>query len=344
MTDPRDPHTHDEVVDDLVARRDEAVTDLMRSPPEGADGAFVDHYAPGAPDADAEYEVALESLSQWQLARRRFRRHRLAMVGLVIFSLMLGVAIVGPIVQPYEFTNIPGASRQGGDPPSLEHVFGTTREGRDVFELVINGARISMAVGLFSMLIAGFMGVLVGSLAGYFGGWVDNGLMRVVDVLFAIPFLFIILVAARFFGQGQVSSLILIFGLLSWPLIARLVRASFLSLREADFVDAARAVGVSDLRIAFRHILPNALGPVIVAMTLLMASTIILEAFVSFLNFGIQETQVSWGNALANAQSALILGNWWWAFFPGMAIALTVIAINFIGDGLRDALDPRSRA
>ncbi len=138
-------------------------------------------------------------------------------------------------------------------------------------------------------------------------------------------------------------SLTLIFGLLSWPLIARLVRALFLSLREADFVDAARAVGVNDRRIAFRHILPNALGPVIVAMTLLMASNIVLEAFVSFLNFGIKETEVSWGNVLANAQTALILGNWWWAFFPGMAIALTVIAINFIGDGLRDALDPRSR-
>ncbi|MDQ3448652.1 MAG: ABC transporter permease [Chloroflexota bacterium] len=295
------------------------------------------------PDPAADSEVALESLSQFQLAKRRFRRHRLAMIGVVIFLFMAGVAVLGPVIQPYEFTNIPGATRPGGDAPSADHVFGTTREGRDVFELVINGARISLAVGFFSMLIAGFIGVVVGSLAGFFGGWVDNLLMRLVDVLFAIPFLFIILIAARLFGQGQVHSLILIFGLLSWPLIARLVRASFLSLREADFVDAARAVGVGNLRIAFRHILPNALGPVIVAMTLLMASTIILEAFVSFLNFGIRETEVSWGNALANAQAALILGNWWWAFFPGMAIALTVIAINFIGDGLRDALDPRSR-
>ena len=144
--------------------------------------------------------------------------------------------------------------------------------------------------------------MLVGAVAGYFGGWVDNVLMRVVDVMFAIPFLFIILVAARFFGQGDVMSMILIFGLLSWPLIARLVRAQFLSLREADFVDAARAVGVADLRIAFRHMLPNALGPVIVAMTLLMAGNIVTEAFVSFLNFGIKETQVSWGNALSNTQ------------------------------------------
>ena len=294
-------------------------------------------------DEAEDVEVALESLSQWQLAYRRFRRHKLAMVGVAIFTFMVFVAIFGPILQPYN-RDIPGASKQGGDPPSIPtHIFGTNSQGQDVFNLVINGARISMIIGLASMLIAGIVGVIVGAMAGYFGGVTDNVLMRVVDVLFAIPFLFIILVAARFFGQGDVLSLTLIFGLLSWPLIARLVRALFLSLREADFVDAARAVGVNDRRIAFRHILPNALGPVIVAMTLLMASNIVLEAFVSFLNFGIKETEVSWGNVLANAQTALILGNWWWAFFPGMAIALTVIAINFIGDGLRDALDPRSR-
>jgi peptide/nickel transport system permease protein len=179
--------------------------------------------------------------------------------------------------------------------------------------------------------------------AGYAGGIIDNVLMRIVDVFFAIPFLFVILVASRFFGQGELIPLILIFGLLSWPLIARLVRALFLSLREADFVEAARAVGVSDARITFRHILPSALGPVIVAMTLTMAGNIVLEAFVSYLNFGLSSDQTSWGNALSNAQTVLSQGNWWWAFFPGMAIALTVLAINFIGDGLRDALDPRSR-
>ncbi len=264
-------------------------------------------------------------------------------MGLVIFLVMLFVAAFGPILMPFNPLDFPGASKPGGDPPSLQHIFGTDRDGRDVFAMVVNGARISIVVGLFSMLIAGFVGVVVGAVAGWMGGRVDNLLMRCVDVLFAIPFLFVILVAARFFGRGDVTSLVLIFGLLSWALIARLVRASFLSLREADFVDAARAVGVSGGRIAFRHILPNALGPVIVSMTLLMASNIVLESFVSFLNFGISETQISWGNALANAQNALSLGNWWWAFFPGMAIALTVIAINFVGDGLRDALDPRTR-
>jgi ABC-type dipeptide/oligopeptide/nickel transport system permease subunit len=288
-------------------------------------------------------EVALVSLSQWELAWRRFRRHRLALVGLAIFAVIVAVAIVGPIVAPYNPDDIPGAHQPGGDPPSPTHLFGTDDAGRDVFTMVVNGARISVAVGAISMLIAGGVGVIVGVVAGFVGGWVDNLLMRVVDAFFAIPFLFVILVAARFFGEGQVWTIILIFGLLSWPLIARLVRASYLSLREMDYVEAARAVGVSPARIAFRHILPNAIGPVIVAMTLTMASNIVLEAFVSYLNFGINPEETSWGNALSNAQNALILGNWWWAFFPGMAIAISVIAINFVGDGLRDALDPHAR-
>ncbi len=299
--------------------------------------------APPADVAKADVEVALESLSQWQLAWRRFRKHRMAMVGLGFFAFMILVAIFGPIIMPFDPTNIPGTTNPAGYPPSLAHLFGTDTVGRDVFAMVVNGARISVAIGGFSMLIAGFIGVVVGAVAGYFGGWVDNVLMRVVDTFFAIPLLFVILVAAKFFGQGQVISLIVIFGVLSWPLIARLVRAQFLSLREADFVEAARAVGVRDGRITFRHILPNAIGPVIVAMTLIMASNIVLEAFVSYLNFGISANQTSWGNALANAQSALGLGNWWWAFFPGMAIAVTVMSINFVGDGLRDALDPRTR-
>jgi len=187
------------------------------------------------------------------------------------------------------------------------------------------------------------IGVIVGSMAGFFGGRTDGFLMRFVDLMLTIPFLFVILVMARFFGAGDPIILTLIFGLLFWPGLARLVRALFLSLREQDFVQAARAVGVSDTRITFRHILPNALGPIIVSATLLVASAIVTEAFVSFLNFGLKATDISWGNALSNSQQYQVVGNWWWAFFPGMAIALTVTAINFMGDGLRDALDPRSR-
>jgi peptide/nickel transport system permease protein len=296
--------------------------------------------------APGDFEVALESLNQWQLAWRRFKRHRLALIGASYLIFIILVAILGPLLWPYSATDIPGASRSGGEPPTLNplsNLFGTDTEGRSVLHFVIAGSRISVAVGLFTMIISTFLGVLVGAIAGYFGGKIDGILMRFVDLMLAIPFLFVVLVAARFFGGGDPIILIVIFGLLFWPGLARLVRALFLSLREAEFVQAARAVGVSDVRITFRHILPNALGPIVVSATLIMAGAIVTEAFVSFLNFGIRATDISWGNALSKAQSALSLGNWWWAFFPGMALALTVIAVNFIGDGLRDALDPRSK-
>jgi ABC-type dipeptide/oligopeptide/nickel transport system permease subunit len=294
--------------------------------------------------AREDYEVALKPLSQWQLAWRRFRRHRLALVGSVIFAMMLFLAVFGPIIWPYDALDLERVSRPGGNPPSASEIFGTDNLGRSVFELVANGARLSIAIGIVTMAIATTLGILVGALSGFFGGFTDTLLMRFVDFMLSIPFLFIILVAARFFGGGDPLVLMFIFGVLSWPGLARLVRALFLSLREQEFVMAARAVGVGPLRIAFRHILPNALGPIIVSATLLVANAIILEAFVSFLNFGIRSTDISWGTALAKSQGVLIQGNWWWAFFPGMAIALTVIAINFMGDGLRDAFDPRARA
>jgi ABC-type dipeptide/oligopeptide/nickel transport system permease subunit len=304
---------------------------------------LVDETASGA---GGDFEVSLESLNQWQLAWRRFKRHRLALVGSAVLLVMVSMAILGPIVWPYDPTDIPGVQQPGGDPPNLSapsEIFGTDFGGRSVLQFIVVGARISVAVGFFTSLIATIIGVTVGALAGYFGGRVDNLLMRFVDLMLAIPFLFVILVAARFFGGGDPVTLILIFGLLSWPGLSRLVRALFLSLREADFVQAARAVGVSDLRITFRHILPNTLGPVVVSSTLILANAIVLEAFVSFLNFGIRATDVSWGNALSNSKGYLLQGNWWWPFFPGMVLAMTVIAVNFLGDGLRDALDPRSR-
>ncbi len=302
------------------------------------------------PPETADYEVALESLNQWQIAWRRFKRHKLAMVGAVIFGIMIFLAIFGPFIWPYDSLDLKRVTQNGGSPPgwmrnplTLDDPFGTDIGGRSVFVLVVNGARLSMAIGVFTMLISVTIGVVVGAVAGYFGGMIDGLLMRFVDLMLSIPFLFVILVAARFFGAGDPIVLIGIFGVLFWPGLARLVRALFLSLREQDFVQAARAVGVGDARITFRHILPNAMGPIIVSATLLVASAIVTEAFVSFLNFGLKAQDISWGNALANAQSVQVLGNWWWAFFPGMAIALTVIAINFMGDGLRDALDPRSR-
>ncbi|HSS36536.1 MAG TPA: ABC transporter permease [Patescibacteria group bacterium] len=310
------------------------------------------HQAEGGlpPSGPEDFEVALESLNQWQIAWRRFKRHRLALIGSVIIFVMVLLAIFGPIIWPYNRLDLKPISKPGGNPPgwlqnprTLADPFGTDNGGRSVFVLTVNGARLSMLIGLGTTVIAVTIGVIVGSFAGFFGGRVDGALMRFVDLMLTIPFLFVILVAARFFGAGDPIVLTVIFGLLFWPGLARLVRALFLSLREQDFVHAARAVGVSDVRITFRHILPNALGPIIVSATLLVASAIVTEAFVSFLNFGLKATDISWGNALANSQQYQVLGNWWWAFFPGMAIALTVTAINFMGDGLRDALDPRSK-
>ncbi|MFN8620957.1 MAG: ABC transporter permease [Chloroflexota bacterium] len=304
-------------------------------------------------ESGVDYEVGLESLGQWQIAWRKFRRHRLAMVGSVMLSCLVAAAILGPIFMPFEFTNVPQpdvivpAGRPPTwlmNPPNFSHIFGETGGlQRDVFQLTVNGAATSLFVGFSSMAIGVILGTIVGTIAGFFGGWADNLLMRVVDVMLSLPLLFVILVASRFFGNGSPILIVIIFGLFSWMGVSRLVRSLFLSLREQDFVEAARAVGVSEKRIAFRHILPNAISPIVVVASLLIAANIISEAFVSFLGFGINPSTPTWGNILTNALAFIPVGNWWWPFFPGMAIVLTVLAVNFIGDGLRDALDPRSR-
>jgi len=295
-------------------------------------------------EAIPDYEIALKPLSQWQLAWRRFRKHRMAMIGSLMVGGMILLAIVGPIIWPFDRLDLKPVSSPAGDPPSLANPFGTDHVGRSVFHMVATGARLSIIIGLGTMMIATTLGVMVGASAGFFGGRVDGALMRLVDLMLALPFLFIILVMSVFFGQGDPLLLLLIFGLLTWPGLARLVRALFLSLREQEYIMAAQAVGVGSWRIALRHILPNALGPIIVSATLIVAGAIVTEAFVSFLNLGVRATDTTWGTALASSQEYLIRGNWWWPFFPGMAIAITVIGINFMGDGLRDAFDPRARA
>jgi peptide/nickel transport system permease protein len=304
-----------------------------------------------APDAD--YEVQLESLNQWQLAWRRFKRHRLAVIGSGIFLTMVAVGVLGPVLLPYSSTNIPHPAKivYTGNPPSfitgnfspLSIMGETGRLQRDVFTLVVNGARLSLLIGLLSTAISVVIGAIWGGVAGYFGGLLDTIMMRIVDAILSLPLLFLILVASKFLGAGNWLVVTLIFGLFGWAGLARLVRGQFLSLREEAFVDAARAVGVSDSRIIFRHILPNSLSPIIVAATLSVAGVIVSEAFVSYLGFGVDVSQPTWGNVLSNSLEFITQGNWWWAFFPGAAIVLTVLGINFMGDGLRDALDPRSR-
>ena len=215
---------------------------------------------------------------------------------------------------------------------------------RDVLTLVVNGARSSLMIGFTSMAIGVILGTIVGAIAGYMGSIVDNVLMRLVDVMLSLPSLFVILVAASFLGRGTVFSIVIIFGLLSWMGVSRLVRSQFLSIREREFVEAALAVGVRDRRIIFRHILPNAFSPIVVVASLLIAGNIIAEAFVSFLGFGVDPTTPTWGNILSGGLQFITQGNWWWPLFPGLAIIVTVLAVNFVGDGLRDAFDPRSRA
>jgi peptide/nickel transport system permease protein len=291
-------------------------------------------------------DVGLESLGQWELAWRRFRRHRMAILGAALFLGMVGVAIVGPILLPFSLYQLPEPDEfvTMGRPPSLAHPFGETgRLQWDVLTLVVNGARLSLAIGVGASLIAAVIGSVVGGIAGYFGGWLDGVLMRAVDALLALPLLFVILVFTKFLGQGSWVSVTIIFGLFGWLGIARLVRAVMLSLREEDYVDAARAAGIGSGRIIFRHLLPNALSPIIVAATLSVAGVIMGEAFVSYLGYGVGPETPTLGNILAGSLDFISQGNWWWAFFPGASIVVIVLGINFMGDGLRDALDPKAR-
>jgi peptide/nickel transport system permease protein len=296
----------------------------------------------------ADYEVDLRSLSQFELAWRKFKQHRLALLGLGLHFVIVAIAIIGPFFLPY--TPVPALPDQlvyAGRPPSLKHPFGETGGLQaDVLMLVVNGARTSLFLGITSMAIGVAIGTIVGAIAGYVGGFIDNLLMRIVDVMLSLPILFVILVVARFFrdAKDNVWSIIIVFGLFSWMGVSRLVRSLFLSIREREFIEAARAVGVRDRRIIFRHILPNALSPIVVAASLIIGGNIIGEAFVSFLGFGINPSTPTWGNVLSNSLQFILQGNWWWPFFPGFAIILTVLAVNFVGDGLRDAFDPRSRA
>jgi peptide/nickel transport system permease protein len=323
--------------------------DRVDGRPDELETGSVEDLARRAEEAGADYEVSLQSLSQWELARRKFINHRLALLGLGILIVLVFAAIVGPFFMPFDFANIPEPDEfvNNGRPPSLAHPFGETGGlQRDVLMLVVNGARTSLFIGFSSMLIGVVLGTVVGAIAGYVGGFVDNLLMRIVDVMLSLPLLFVILVVARFFAnvKDNVWTIVLIFGLFSWMGVSRLVRGLFLSIREREFVEAAMAVGVRDRRIIFRHILPNALSPILVAATLIVAGNIIGEAFVSFLGYGVNPVNPTWGNILSNSLGFIPNGNWWWPLFPGLAIILTVLAVNFIGDGLRDAFDPRTRA
>lgn len=274
----------------------------------------------------------------------RFHRHPGAIAGIVILSLLI-LAVLSAGLSPYDPETSDMDSRFA--PPSWQHPMGTDALGRDLLTRVLYGGRVSLTVGFAVVVITLLIGVPIGAIAGYFGGWVDNVLMRITDAALTLPSLLVLIllsavlreVNAPFLEENPVLTIAMVIGLLSWMYVARLVRAAYISIREHDFVLAARMVGASDLRIIIKHILPNAVGPIIVESTLEIGYAILEESGLSFLGFGIQPPTASWGNLLSNAQDHMMKRPWM-ALFPGLMIFLTIISINYIGDGLRDAFDP----
>jgi peptide/nickel transport system permease protein len=293
-------------------------------------------------------QIPYEARTMSQMAWRAFRRHKPAMIGLAIILLLVFGAIFAPVISPYD----PNASDLDHmlAAPSSKHLMGTDELGRDLLTRILYGGRVSLSIGVMAMALAVFVGVIVGGLAGFYGRWVDNILMRFVDMMLSFPQLFVLIILAlalrdipidalRGTAFASVFSIVLVIAVLSWMTVARLVRASFLSLKEQEFLTAAQAIGAGSRRLMVRHLLPNALSPIIVAATFRVATSIVTEAGLSYLGFGVQPPTSTWGNMLKNAQTNMTRAPWT-AIFPGLMIFIAVIAINFIGDGLRDALDP----
>lgn len=288
----------------------------------------------------APAEGLLPPRSLWSDAWLRLRRNRMAVAAAGFLVMVGALAMLAPW--------LPGLSdptlqdlRLGVTPPSLAHAFGTDELGRDLFARVLYGGRISLMVGLVGTLVSLLIGVTWGAIAGYVGGRTDDLMMRVVDVLYALPYIFLVILLLVFFSKSLLM-LFVALGLVQWLTMARIVRGQVLSLKHQTFVEAARALGASDSAIVFRHIVPNTLGPVIVYTTLTVPAVILQEAFLSFLGLGVQPPDASWGTLVADGARLLALFPWL-VIFPGLAMSLTLLAFNFLGDGLRDALDPQGR-
>jgi peptide/nickel transport system permease protein len=280
--------------------------------------------------------------SQGRRALRRFLHHKLAMTSLLVFLLISILAMLADWIAPYSFDalDLDNVSQ----PPTLEdnHFFGTDKVGRDYFSRVLHGTRTSVQVAVLVALISTVVGTIIGAVAGFYGGIVDNVLMRVVDFIMTLPFLAVVLVVAAYLGGGQPLRIAVILGLIMWTTIARIVRGQCLSLRQAEYVQAARVLGAGDLRIIFRHLVPNTMGPIIVNATLVVAQAILMESTLSFLGFGIEPPTPALGKLISDGQGSM-LNQWWLVVMPGLMIVTLSLAVNFVGDGLRDALDPSSR-
>jgi peptide/nickel transport system permease protein len=311
------------------------MTDLAGSPGATA----IEPRAVRAPASRLTDGVRGESRSLLSDSWRQFRRHKLALGSLLVMTLVIVGVILGPMVIDYDPERIDFTAKS--QPPSLAHPMGTDELGRDQLVRVLDGGRVSLSVALAAVTVAISVGVAIGAVAGFAGGLVDNLLMRIVDIFYSIPGLFVLILLVTLLGPGF-WTIVIALGVLRWMGTARLVRASFLSLREKEFVEAARAIGARRGSIVVRHILPNALSPIIVAATLGIAGAILTESALSFLGLGFQPPQATWGRMLEEAQRPVITdGQWWRGFFPGLMIFITVLSVNYIGDGLRDAVDPR---
>ena len=280
--------------------------------------------------------------SQWRIAARHFRKSKVALAGLFILVLLYLVALLAPLIAPYDPIAQRDIVQTSYLSPRAGHWLGTDRFGRDILSRILYGARISLSIGFVATLISVTLGTVLGALAGFFGGKVDALLMRFTDMVLAFPRLVLLIMIVALFSPS-IAVIITVLGLTQWPNTTRIVRGDVLSLREREFVQAAHALGFSKARIIFRHLVPNVLAPVIVTATLGIGNTIVLEAGLSFLGLGVQPPIPSWGNMVADGRDNL-LGAWWVATFPGLTIVLTVLAFNLVGDGLRDALDPRLRS
>jgi peptide/nickel transport system permease protein len=294
----------------------------------------------------AEIQLAAEGLNveartQFRMAVERFIHHKVALVGLAIFVILLLFSVIGPHLWQYNYTTI---TNQFGTGPSKQHPFGTDLIGHDMFAQVMTALQTSIQTAMLVAVLSTAIGTIIGAAAGYYGKWADSLLMRFTDLILVVPLLAILLVLANKLSKlsGSWFWIAIVLAALLWTYLARLVRGSFLSLREREFVEAAHAIGAGDARIIFRHMIPNAMGPIVVNATLTVANAMLIESILSFLGLGIQPPEVSLGSLINTGQAdATVL--WWLFYIPAGFLILAILSVNFIGDGLRDALDPAQR-
>lgn len=293
------------------------------------------------PDVTLTQEEAARALSHRSLTRMaidRFKKNRLAVFGTIMVAFLAALSFIGPFLSSYDPLQIDFASKFA-TPFSQGHILGGDELGRDLLARLMDAGQVSLTVGFVSMLMSVTIGTTAGSIAGFYGGWVDTIIMRFVDAVLSFPTIFLLLAFAAFIRPGLLT-IMMIIAFTSWMEVARIVRSQVLTIRENEYVTASRAVGANNLHIIYRQIIPNSMAPIVVVATLNVANAILLESYISFLGYGIQPPTASWGNMLNNAQSYFGSAPWV-AIFPGVMITLAVTSFNFIGDGLRDALDPR---